>query len=186
MLPCFGFWNHKGEIACLKGLQEYGKSGEKSFIRENIFCNFDTSYTLMTWIIYSLNWCKWLQDICRYTKSSSRNGTIITVMNVNLNAVLQTWQCFLFDSYFCPRFNLFWLFFLLMVVVRCVLARLGIVLVSKSGSVFAECVCFLISSRYKKFALHNFWTKLKAILWSLQTKKLFWNSLAHLPPMQNT
>ena len=45
---------------------------------------------------------------------------------------------------------------LMMVVVRCVLARLDILLVGKSGSVFAERVCFLISSRYKKFALYNF------------------------------
>ena len=47
---------------------------------------------------------------------------------------------------------------------------------------------FLISSRQKKIKklVQNFSTKLKAILWSLQTKKLFWNSLAHLPPMQNT
>ena len=36
-----------------------------------------------------------------------------------------------------------------MVVVRCVLARLGILLVGKSGSVFAERVCFLISSGQK-------------------------------------
>ena len=48
MLPCFGSWNHKGETASLQGLQEYGKSGKKCFIRENIFCKFDTSYTLMT------------------------------------------------------------------------------------------------------------------------------------------
>ena len=47
-LPCFGSWNHKGEIASLQGLQEYGKSGKKTFIRENIFCKFDTSYTLLT------------------------------------------------------------------------------------------------------------------------------------------
>ena len=71
-----------------------------------------------------------------------------------------------------------------MVVVRCVLARLVILLVGQSGGVFAQRVCFLISSRYKKFVFHNFWTKLKAILWSLQTKKLFWNSLAHLSGRQ--
>ena len=47
---------------------------------------------------------------------------------------------------------------------------------------------FFISSRQKKIKkfVQNFWTKLEAILWSLQTKKLFWNSLAYLPPMQNT
>ena len=47
---------------------------------------------------------------------------------------------------------------------------------------------FLISSRQKKIKklVQNFWTKLKAILWSLQTKKLFWNSLAYLQRMQNT
>ena len=26
MLPCFGSWNHKGEIDTLQGLPEYGKS----------------------------------------------------------------------------------------------------------------------------------------------------------------
>ena len=35
MLPCFGSWNHKNEIAPLQGLQEGGKSRKKSFIREN-------------------------------------------------------------------------------------------------------------------------------------------------------
>ena len=46
---------------------------------------------------------------------------------------------------------------------------------------------FFISSRQKKIKkfVQNFWTKLKAITWSLQTKKLFWNSLAYLPPMQS-
>ena len=116
--------------------------------------------------------------------------TIMTFMNVNLNAVLQTWQCFLFDSYFCIRFNLF---FLLMVVLRCfffiflTLARLGIMLVGKSGSlVLPNVFLFLISSRQKKFALYNFWSKLKVIHWSLQIKNLFWNSLAYLQRMKNT
>ena len=35
MLTCFGSWNHEGEIAPLQGLQEYGKSRKKSFIRQN-------------------------------------------------------------------------------------------------------------------------------------------------------
>ena len=47
---------------------------------------------------------------------------------------------------FIWRFNLF---LLLMIVVRFVLARLGISLVRKSGSVFAERVFFLISSTQK-------------------------------------
>ena len=39
MLPCFGSTNHKGEIASLQGLQEYGKSWKESFTRENSFAN---------------------------------------------------------------------------------------------------------------------------------------------------
>ena len=39
MLPCFGSWIHKGEIAPLQDLQESGKSRKKSFTRENSFAN---------------------------------------------------------------------------------------------------------------------------------------------------
>jgi len=49
-----------------------------------------------------------------------------------------------------------------MVVVRCVLARLGVLPVGKSGSVFAERVCFLISSRKKKNCLVEFLNKVKS------------------------
>ena len=84
--------------------------------------------------------------------------TIITVMNVNLNAVLQTWQWFLFDSYFCPRFNLF---FLLMVVVRCVLARLGILLVGKSGSVVCRTCLLSHFIKIQKICLVQFLNKVK-------------------------
>ena len=69
MLPCFGSWNHKGEKLPFKAFKSITK---KSFVRENIVCKFVASYTSMTWIIYSLSWCKCLQDICRYTENSSR------------------------------------------------------------------------------------------------------------------
>ena len=38
-VTCFGSRNHKGEIASLQALQEYGKSRKKKFTRENSFAN---------------------------------------------------------------------------------------------------------------------------------------------------
>ena len=164
----------KVKLLLFKVFKSMGNQGKRALYVRTFFCKFDTSYTLMKWIIYSLNWwkndCKTSADTEKaflgkndyngYECKSERSFANLTVLSVR---------------------------FLLFFSVRCVLARLGILLVGKSGSVFAEHVCFLISSRHKKFASYNFWTKLlKAILWSLQTKKLFWNSLAHLPPMQNT
>ena len=122
----FWLWESWRRNASLQGLPDYGKSRKKSVNVRTFF--LQVQYRLYfndINHIYSLNWCKCLQDICIHRKQFSER-TIMTVMNVNMNAVLQTWQCFLFDSYFCLRFNLF---FLLMVVVRCVLARLDILLV---------------------------------------------------------
>ena len=58
MLPCFGSWNHKGEIAPLQGLQEGGKSRKKSFIRENFKCTgtFKLTFVPMNGARVSLKW----------------------------------------------------------------------------------------------------------------------------------
>ena len=61
MLPCFGSWNHKGEIAPLQGLQEGGKSRKKSFIRENsLICKLNVpehlNLRLFQWMAVGLAW----------------------------------------------------------------------------------------------------------------------------------
>ena len=61
MLPCFGSTNHKGEIASLQGLQEYGKSWKESFTRENSFANemyrtFKLTFVPVNGAWFSLKW----------------------------------------------------------------------------------------------------------------------------------
>ena len=64
---------------------------EKELYTLGFFCKFDTSYTSMTRIMYSLNWCKCLQDNDLHSRIDRKQfsaRTIMTVMNVNTYAVL--------------------------------------------------------------------------------------------------
>ena len=110
-----------------------------------------------------------------YECKSERSFANLTVLSVRFLFLYKVQSFLSFDG----RFALFFFFL--------TLARLGIMLVGKSGSLaFPNVFLFLISSRQKKFALYNFWSKLKVILGSLQIKNLFWNSLAYLRRMKNT
>ena len=49
MLPCFGSWNHKGEMLPFKAFQSMGNQGERALhVRRFFFYKFDTGYTSMT------------------------------------------------------------------------------------------------------------------------------------------
>ena len=109
-----------------------------------------------------------------YECKSERSFANLTVLSVRFLFLYKVQSFLSFDG----RCALFFFF---------TLARLGILLVGKSGSlVLPNVFLFLISSRQKKFALYIFWSKLKVIHWSLQIKNLFWNSLAYLQRMKNT
>ena len=68
MLPCFGSWNHKGEMLPFKAFQSMGNQGKRALhVRTFVFLQIryrlyfsDINHIYM----YSLNWCKCLQDIC--------------------------------------------------------------------------------------------------------------------------
>ena len=50
MLPCFGSWNHKGEMLPFKAFQSMGNQGKRALhVRTFFFLQiFDTGYTTMT------------------------------------------------------------------------------------------------------------------------------------------
>ena len=90
MLLCFGPGNHKGEMLPFKAFQTMGNQGKRALNVRTFFLQIQYRlYFNDINHIYSLNWCKCLQDICIHRKQFSER-TIMTVVNVNMNAVLQT------------------------------------------------------------------------------------------------
>ena len=88
MLPYFGSWNHKGEMHPFKAFKSMGNHG-KEFYTRGYFLQIRYQLQFNDIIMYSLSWCKCLQDIGIHRKQFSKR-TIMTVMNGNMNAVLQT------------------------------------------------------------------------------------------------
>ena len=60
MLHVFDLWNHEGEMLPLKPFKSMGNDGKRALHVRIFFGKFDTGYTSMTRITYSLNWCKCL------------------------------------------------------------------------------------------------------------------------------